>query len=149
MPSVSTQHETGGSLKQGLHEGGRRLTPQRRRILELFESLGAGKHLSAEDVHHQLLDRQLKVSLATIYRTLRLLVEMGFLQELQTSNGSQFELADEEHIRHHHLVCVRCGRTEDFESEAVLNAGLKASQGFGFDLIGSSLTVRGVCPQCR
>ena len=74
---------------------------------------------------------------------------MGFLQELQTSNGSQFELADAEHIRHHHLVCVRCGRTEDFESEAVLNAGLKASQGFGFDLIGSSLTVRGICPQCR
>ena len=149
MPSVSMHPETGGSLKQGLHQDGRRLTPQRRRILELFESLGGGRHLSAEDVHHQLLDRELKVSLATIYRTLRLLVEMGFLQELQTSNGSQFELADAEHIRHHHLVCVRCGRTEEFESEEVLNAGLQASNKFGFDLIGSSLTVRGICPQCR
>jgi len=149
VPSVSTQPEVGGSLKQGLHQDGRRLTPQRRRILELFESLGSGRHLSAEDVHHQLLDRQSKVSLATIYRTLRLLVEMGFLQELETSNGSRFELADAEHIRHHHLVCVRCGRTEDFESEAVLNAGLKASTGFGFDLIGSSLTVSGICPQCQ
>ena len=42
-------------LQRGLHQDGRRLTPQRLRILELFERMGAGSHLSAEDVHQQLL----------------------------------------------------------------------------------------------
>ena len=70
-------------LQRELHQDGRRLTPQRLRILELFERMGSGRHLSAEDVHQKLLESESKVSLATVYRTLRLLVEMGFLQELE------------------------------------------------------------------
>ena len=126
------------------------MTPQRRLVLDLFEQLGSGSHLSAEEVHRQLVDQQSKVSLATIYRTLRLLVEMDFLQELELrEGGSRFELADAEHIHHHHLVCVRCGRTEEFESEAVLQAGRDACDQFDFELIDSSLNVRGICPDCR
>ena len=71
-----------GPLEHGLHLDGRRLTPQRRLILDLFEQIGGGTHLSAEYVHRLLVDSKARVSLATIYRTLRLLVEMGFLQEL-------------------------------------------------------------------
>ena len=77
LPS-STFKPFGDPLGDGLHNDGRRLTPQRRKILELFENIGSGMHLSAEDVHHQLLDANNRISLATIYRTLRLLVEMGF-----------------------------------------------------------------------
>ena len=47
------------------------MTPQRRLVLDLFEQIGSGSHLSAEEVHRQLVDNQSKVSLATIYRTLR------------------------------------------------------------------------------
>ena len=119
-------------------------------MLDLFEQIGSGSHLSAEEVHRQLADNQSKVSLATIYRTLRLLVEMDFLQELELRDGgSRFELADEEHIHHHHLVCVRCGRTEEFENEPVLQAGRDACKQFDFELIDSSLNVRGICPACR
>ena len=75
------------------------MTPQRRLVLDLFEQIGSGSHLSAEEVHRQLVDNQSKVSLATIYRTLRLLVEMDFLQELELRDGgSRFELADAEQI---------------------------------------------------
>ena len=137
-------------LQRGLHQDGRRLTPQRLRILELFERLGSGRHLSAEDVHQQLMDADSKVSLATIYRTLRLLVEMGFLQELELSEaGRRFELTRGDHRDHHHLVCIRCGRTEEFESAQVINAGQAAADHHGFDLIESTLNVRGVCPDCR
>ena len=126
------------------------MTPQRRLVLDLFEQIGSGSHLSAEEVHRQLVDQQSKVSLATIYRTLRLLVEMDFLQELELrEGGSRFELADAEHIHHHHLVCVRCGRTEEFESEPVLAAGEMAARGFGFKLIESTLNVRAICPDCQ
>ena len=74
--------------------------------------------MRGEDVHHQLVDANSRVSLATIYRTLRLLVEMGFLHELELSEGGhRFELASDDHPDHHHLVCVNCGRTEEFESD--------------------------------
>ncbi len=139
-----------GPLERGLHLDGRRLTPQRRLILDLFEQIGGGTHLSAEDVHRLLVDSKARVSLATIYRTLRLLVEMGFLQELELSDGGRrFELSSGDHGDHHHLICVRCGRTEEFESSEVLEAGCEAAKRFNFELIESSLTVRAVCPNCR
>ena len=138
------------SLQQGLHQDGRRLTPQRQRVLDLFRERGSGCHLSAEEVHQQLSQQKLKVSLATVYRTLRLLADMGFLQELElTESGRRFELAVADHRDHHHIVCVRCGRTEEFESEPVLQAGAEAAQRFGFELLESSLNVRGICSSCQ
>lgn len=140
----------GGPLGASLHKDGRRLTPQRRKILELFENIGAGMHLSAEDVHQQLVESNSRVSLATIYRTLRLLVQMGFLHELELSEGGhRFELASDDHPDHHHLVCVRCGRTEEFESDHVLQAGRIAAEENGFKLIESTLNVRALCPKCK
>ncbi len=146
--STFSRHE--GPLEHGLHKGGRRLTPQRRRVLDLFERIGSSTHLSAEDVHQQLVQAKSKVSLATIYRTLRLLVEMGFLHELELSEGGhRFELASNDNADHHHLICVSCGRTEEFESKQVLQAGLHAAQQIGFKLIESTLNVRAVCPNCQ
>ena len=140
----------GAPLEAGLHQEGRRLTPQRRKILDLFENIGSGTHLSAEDIHHQLFKANTRVSLATIYRTLRLLVEMGFLHELELSEGGhRFELSSHDHPDHHHLVCVRCGRTEEFESEDVVQAGRKAAEINGFKLIESTLNVRALCPGCQ
>ena len=150
LPSSLPLPRVYGQLEVGLHQGGRRLTPQRRRVLDLFESIGSGIHLSAEEVHHQLLEAKLRVSLATIYRTLRLLVEMGFLHELEISEGGhRFELASHDTPDHHHLVCVSCGRTEEFESEHVLQACRIAAESNGFQLIESTLTVRVLCPCCK
>ena len=141
--------EAAAALEEGLHQEGRRLTPQRRRILSLFERLGSGCHLSAEDVHKQLLQAKLRVSLATVYRTLHLLVEMGFLHELELNeSGHRFELIRENHPDHHHLVCQRCGRTEEFESDSVLQACQMAAEKSGFRLLGVALNVRGLCPAC-
>ena len=138
------------SLQQGLRQEGRRLTPQRQRVLDLFERRGSGCHLSAEEVHQQLSEMNLKVSLATVYRSLRLLADMGYLQELElTESGRRFELVVADHRDHHHIVCIRCGRTEEFESEPVLQAGAEAAKGFGFQLIESSLNVRGSRSTCQ
>ncbi len=87
MTSSSAPAATDITLQQGLHQDGRRLTPQRKRVLELFERCGSGCHLSAEEVHQQLAALEMKVSLATVYRTLRLLADMGLLQELELSEG--------------------------------------------------------------
>ncbi len=137
------------TLATGLHQGGRRLTPQRIKVLDLFDRIGAGVHLSAEEVHAQLLQANSRISLATIYRTLKLLVEMGFLNELELSEGGhRFELLSNENPDHHHLICIRCGRTEEFESFQVLQAGKIAAERLEFKLIESTLNVRGICPNC-
>ncbi len=137
-------------LADGLHQEGKRLTPQRKKVLELFDRIGAGIHLSAEEVHSQLLQANCRVSLATIYRTLKLLVEMGFLNELELiEGGHRFELLSHEHPDHHHLICIRCGRTEEFESHQVLLAGKKAAERLSFKLIESTLNVRAICPDCN
>tara|TARA_Y100001968_G_scaffold330826_1_gene383702 strand:+ start:4197 stop:4658 length:462 start_codon:yes stop_codon:yes gene_type:complete len=142
-------HPLSNPLASGLHQDGRRLTSQRRKILELFTSIGSGIHLSAEEVHAQLLQSKARVSLATIYRTLRLLVQMGFLNELELSEGGhRFELLSDESPDHHHLICIRCGRTEEFESNQVVQAGRLASEKLGFKLIESTLNVRAICPKC-
>ena len=136
-------------LGSGLHQDGKRLTPQRLKVLNLFENIGAGNHLSAEEVHAELLASKAKVSLATIYRTLRLLVQMGFLHELELSEGGhRYELLSNDIPDHHHLICIRCGRTEEFENDNVLEAGRLAAEKNGFKLIESSLNVRAICPSC-
>ena len=71
--SLSSQYKVITSpLGDGLHKDGKRLTPQRLKVLNLFENIGSGKHLSAEEVHEKLVKTSSKVSLATIYRTLSL-----------------------------------------------------------------------------
>ncbi len=136
-------------LESGLHQDGKRMTPQRKKILALFEGLGSGVHLSAEEVHAQLTSESKRVSLATIYRTLRLLVKMGFLNELELSEGGhRFELLSHDNPDHHHLICIHCGRTEEFESNEVIQAGQEAAKKFGFKLIESTLNVRALCSMC-
>jgi Fur family ferric uptake transcriptional regulator len=136
-------------LRSSLHDRGQRLTPQRQRVLALFERIGEGSHLSAEEVHQRLLRERERVSLATVYRTLRLLSSMGLLQELELSEGGRrFELAGDAHRDHHHLVCVRCGRTEEFENPSVLAAGEAAAAQRGFRLLECVLNVRALCPRC-
>lgn len=136
-------------LRGSLHERGQRLTPQRQKVLALFEQLGEGRHLSAEDVHQRLRRGDERVSLATVYRSLRLLSSLRLLQELELPEGGRrFELASDAHPHHHHLVCVRCGRTEEFESGAVLVAGEQAALAQGFLLLECVLNVRCLCPGC-
>ena len=147
---MTSQYEViNNPLGSGLHQDGKRLTPQRLKVLNLFENVGSGNHLSAEQVHSELLATNSKVSLATIYRTLRLLVKMGFLHELELSEGGhRYELLSNDSLDHHHLICIRCGRTEEFENDKVLEAGSVAAEKMGFKLIESSLNVRGICPAC-
>ena len=147
---MSSQYEIiTNPLGVGLHQDGKRLTPQRLKVLNLFQSIGSGNHLSAEEVHGELIANNSKVSLATVYRTLRLLVQMGFLQELELiEGGHRYELFSNDFPDHHHLICIRCGRTEEFESDQVIEAGKTAANLKGFKLIESSFKVKAICPNC-
>ena len=149
MRTKNRYNNIASPLESELHQDGRRLTPQRKKVLDLFQRIGSSNHLSAEEVHSNLVQSNARVSLATIYRTLRLLVKMGFLHELELNEGGhRFELLSHENPDHHHLICLNCGRTEEFESEQVVLAGKQAAENKGFKLIESTLNVRAICPDC-
>jgi Fur family ferric uptake transcriptional regulator len=141
--------EISRGLRTSLRDRGQRLTPQRERMLGLFERLEEGRHLSAEEAHQKLRARGEQVSLATVYRTLRLLSGMGLLKELEVAEGGRrFELAGHDDRHHHHLVCVRCGRIEEFENGVVLAAASAAANRHGFRVLDGVLNVRALCPTC-
>ena len=141
---------TATSLKNELHERGWRLTPQRETILQIFQNLPNGNHLSADDLHQVLQDQGERISLSTIYRTLKLMARMGILRELELAEGHKhYEMNQPYPHHHHHLICVRCNRTIEFKSDTVLRTGAKTAKKEGFHLLDCQLTIHALCPQCK
>lgn len=115
---------------QSLKETGLKATLPRLKILDLFQRT-TERHLSAEDVYRLLLAEELDVGLATIYRVLTQFEQAGLLKRHHFESGKAvFELDKGDH--HDHIMCVDCGRVEEFfdpEIEARQNA-VAAAQGF-------------------
>ncbi len=135
--------ETACDLCDRLREKGYAITPQRRTIFEVLE--GAHDHPTAEDVHAQVVRRLPDVSLATVYKTLKELVTMGEILELNY-HGSRSRFDPKVHA-HSHLQCERCGRLEDVEmafDELKLPRRLNA----GFKVTRHEVVFHGVCPNC-
>lgn len=147
---MNTVLYTATSLKAELHEQGWRLTSQRQLILQVFQTLSLGNHLSAEDVYKIVQDKGQEMSLSTVYRTLKLMVRMGILRELELSEGHKlYELNQPHPYHHHHLVCVLCHKTIEFKSDSTLKVGYNTADKNGFHLLDCQLTVHGICPTCQ
>lgn len=100
---------------------GFRMTAQREQVLDAFLALPVGEHLSVEELHRSLRTQASDVSLATTYRTLRLFVTMGVLRELDFSEDHKhYELIRNPEKPHHHIICIDCGKTAEFESPEVI-----------------------------
>ncbi|MGI0492037.1 Fur family transcriptional regulator [Alkalinema pantanalense CENA528] len=141
---------TASSLKAELNERGWRMTAQRETILQVFQNLERGKHLSAEDLFHLLKGQGEAISLSTVYRTLKMMARMGILRELELAEGHKhYELNQPHPHHHHHLICVRCNKTIEFKTESVLKTGMKVAQKEGYHLLDCQLTIHAVCPTCQ
>lgn len=141
---------TASSLKAELNERGWRMTPQRETILQVFQNLHKGEHLSAEDLYQLLQGQDEKISLSTIYRTLKLMSRMGILRELELAEGHKhYELNQPYPYHHHHLICVRCNKTIEFKSDSVLKIGSKTAKKEGYHLLDCQLTIHAICPACQ
>lgn len=141
---------TATSLKAELNQRGWRLTPQRETILQVFQNLPKGEHLSAEDLYDRLQKKGRKISLSTIYRTVKLMSRMGILRELELAEGHKhYELNQPYPHHHHHLICIRCNKTIEFKSDSILKIGSKTSKQEGYHLLDCQLTIHAVCPACQ
>ncbi len=141
---------TASALKAELNEKGWRLTPQRETILNIFQNLPKGTHLSAEDLYLRLEEEASPISLSTIYRTVKLMTQMGILRELELAEGHKhYELNQPHPYHHHHLICIKCSKTIEFKNDSALKIGAKVAQKEGYHLLDCQLSIHAICPQCQ
>jgi Fur family ferric uptake transcriptional regulator len=141
---------TASSLKAELNERGWRLTPQRETILQIFQNLPKGNHLSAEDLYNLLQSQGESISLSTIYRTLKLMARMGILRELELAEGHKhYEINQPSPHHHHHLICVRCNKTIEFKNDSILRTGTRTAKKEGYHLLDCQLIIHAICPTCQ
>ncbi len=139
---------TSNSFKAELNDKGWRLTPQRETILQVFQTLPSGEHLSVEDVHEVLAEGNQGISLSTIYRTVKLMARMGILRELELAEGHKhYEMNQAGPHHHHHMVCVQCSRTIEFNNDLISKQSLKQVEKSGLHLIDCQLTIYMICPE--
>ena len=133
---------------QSLKESGLKATLPRRKVLELFENSKV-RHLSAEDVYKSLMAEGIDIGLATVYRVLTQFEQAGLLSRQHFETGKAvFELNQGGH--HDHLVCLQCGRVEEFYDAEIEQRQSEVARKRGFELKGHSLALYADCtkPDC-
>jgi Fur family ferric uptake transcriptional regulator len=127
----------------GLKNTGLKATVPRLKILELFQKSGL-RHMSAEDVYRLVLDERADIGLATIYRVLMQFEQAGILSRSQFEGGkSVYELNQGQH--HDHLVCLDCGRVEEFFDASIEQRQHDIAQSRGFELADHALSLYAHC----
>jgi len=132
---------------QSLKDIGLKATLPRRKILELFENSKV-RHLSAEDVYKALIAEGIDIGLATVYRVLTQFEQAGLLSRQHFETGKAvFELSQGGH--HDHLVCLQCGRVEEFYDPEIEKRQSEIARQRGFELRGHSLALYADCTKAN
>ena len=122
---------------------GLKSTLPRLKVLEIFQ-LGRRRHMSAEDVYRELLAEDHDVGLATVYRVLTQFEQAGLLKRSHFESGkSVYELDEGQH--HDHLVCLQCGRVEEFFDPEIERRQQQIAQERGFALQDHALALYVIC----
>lgn len=122
---------------------GLKATLPRLKILELFQK-GAQRHFTAEDIYRSLLEERMEIGLATVYRVLSQLEQAGLLKRSSfQSDKAVYELDDGRH--HDHLVCLDCGKVEEFQDSAIEERQIAVARERGFRLQEHSLALYASC----
>jgi len=138
-----------GSLKdnrKALNVTGMRVTSQRALILEIIRR-GRG-HLDADEVYRRARQKQPRLSLSTVYRTLQAFKKLGLIEEVHFDEAHHhYEVKPPS--GHHHLVCLGCGKVIEFEYSLSDYVKKKVTGAKDFDIVNTEVYMTGYCPQCR
>ncbi|ASQ47167.1 ferric iron uptake transcriptional regulator [Legionella clemsonensis] len=132
---------------QQLKEAGLKITMPRLKVLQILEQ-SRDHHLSAEGVYKALLEMGEDVGLATVYRVLTQFEAAGLVNRHNFEGGhSVFELSQGEH--HDHLVCIKCGKVEEFIDEIIEQRQQMIATQANFKMTDHALNIYGFCPECQ
>ena len=138
--------DSGERLQDALRSAGRRLTPQRRLILEVLEE--SDGHLDADALYDRVKARAPDVSLATVYRTLAVLREIGLVEEHRLGQDhGHYEAVRQE--PHYHFTCQRCGKVIEFDTPLVAQIEEALREQEGVRVTGAHLHISGYCAGCK
>ena len=133
---------------QDLRNAGLKVTLPRVKILEILENETKERHLTAEKVYKILLNEDEEIGLATVYRVLTQFEAAGLVTRHHFEGGnSVFELNRGDH--HDHILCVKCGRVDEFSDEIIEKQQRDIAEQLGYQLTDHSLYLYGFCSKCR
>ena len=129
-----------------LRKRGQRITPQRLAILRILAS--SEGHPSVEEIYSIVVKTFPTTSLATVYKTITLLKELGEVLELEFSRGSN-RYDGSKPFPHPHVVCTSCNRIVDPDLASLRALTEEVSQQTGFEVVNHRLDFYGLCPECQ
>ncbi len=143
MSKNTTENNNPAELKAS----GLKATQPRLKILEIFQQ-NPVRHLSAEDIYRLLMADNLEIGLATVYRVLAQFEQAGLLTRNFFETGKAvYELNEGDH--HDHIVCLRCGRVEEFHDDRIEKRQRAIAREYGFEMVDHALALYGYCtPSC-
>jgi len=136
-------------LSQLLREKGYKITAQRKAVLDVVEAHD-GEHLSSQEIYDLVRKKFPEVGVATIYRTLPVLEELGFIYAVDFEDGcTRYELhrTGQTH-RHHHLLCERCKKITEVEDDLLEEIEDKIYGNYGFKIKDHRVKFYGLCKEC-
>ena len=135
---------TNSQLRANLRRQGRRVTDQRLLILEAVRRTDV--HPTAEWVYRKVRRRLPRISLGTVYRNLKLLVEQGLIQELDSGGFGRY---DGNIARHHHFTCRVCGQIADLTEPVDQSLDRRTTSRTGLEIWHHRIEFYGRCAACR
>ena len=137
------------SIEGSLKERGVRLTRQRQILLELIDK--TGEHLDAERLYQLAKEQDPKLNRVTVYRTLKMLKAGGLVDELDLMHygGDQHYYETRLKQEHAHVICLRCGKVEEFFGEPLQRLRKQIESHFGFQVLLARTEVGGYCAHCQ
>jgi len=126
--------------------GGHPVTAQRRLLLGLIRE--AGGHIDAKEIYRRAISKDEYISLATVYRSLRLFKELGLVDEIRLGElGCYYEI--KQSVEHQHLVCKCCGKIMEFESPLIGKLVDEVQHERDFKVTKAELYLEGYCRECK
>lgn len=133
------------ALAAYLEQNNLKNTKQREMILVTF--LEAKRHVTSEDLYQSVRAQHPNIGYTTVYRTMKLLVEAGLATERHFDDGiTRYEI---EHEHHDHLVCIKCGRIQEFECDVIEHEQREIAKQHGFQILRHRHELYGHCKSCR
>jgi Fur family ferric uptake transcriptional regulator len=137
-------------LKLNLKDKGYKLTPQRRAIVDIIIQK-EGSHLTTEELYDLVKVECPEIGLATVYRTVQLLEELGVVSKLDLNDGCyRYELVHEnENHHHHHLICSDCGKVIEVQDDLLEILEHDIESKYDFQIKNHSVKFFGICSDCK
>ncbi|MFQ5717226.1 MAG: Fur family transcriptional regulator [Nitrospinales bacterium] len=134
-------------LEDYISQNNLKVTRQRRAVLKAF--LNCENHVSAEELYRVVSAVEPKIGLATVYRTLALLIQSQLASELDFGDGQKRYEHKFMHSHHDHMICTQCGKIIEFHHPLIEKFQDEVARRNGFTITSHKLSLFGFCKECR